>query len=272
MPELPEVEAIRRALADGAMGREPVVQRRIARVEVPSERVVRELDREVFAAALTGRVIERVGRRAKTLRFALDDGTELLVHLRMTGDLLTQGASPRDRVRLCFLDGGVLRLEDPRHLAEVWLVDDAAQRFADLGPEPFDAALTAARLHERLGRGTRSVKAALLDQTVVAGVGNIWADEALLAARLHPATPVRALTEEDAARLLEAIREALHGATEELVAHGIEWVYRGRRDVEPPGQIHAREGQPCPVCGARIVKTKVAGRGTYLCPRCQRAA
>jgi formamidopyrimidine-DNA glycosylase len=271
MPELPEVEVLARALRAGGLGREAVLDRPIARVEVPSDHVVKEPARRALQRRLRGRHVFGVARRGKTLQLLLDDGRELLIHLRMTGDVLTGGRSKQDRLRLRFVDGGVLRLEDPRHLAEVRLVDDGAAHFAALGPDALDYSLTGAKLLERLGASDRSVKAALLDQRTVAGVGNIWADEALFRAKLHPSTPTRALGAREGTALLRSLRSVLRGAIEDAWQRGVDWIYRGARDVEPPGVVHAREGQPCPRDRTPIVKTRVAGRGTYVCPSCQPA-
>jgi len=271
MPELPEVEGLCRALSEGGMGRERVVGRVIGAVEVPSHRVLRGVHKRTLSRALVGREVVAVERRGKYLRFRLDDGEELVLHLRMTGDLQTEGSSTHDRLRVRFTDGGALRFTDPRHFGGAWLSSAEPAPLEALGPEPFDETLTGAGLRARMGSSARSVKAALLDQRVLAGVGNIWADEALFSAKLHPATPTRALTTAEATRLLRALRRVLRGAIETILAEGIDWIYRGARDVEPPGRVHARAGEPCPRCATPLERTKVAGRGTDLCPACQPA-
>lgn len=271
MPELPEVEAVVRSLATGGRGGASILGRTVASAAVPSSRILQRgasrLDTDVVGA-----VLERVTRRGKYIVVHLSRAM-LVLHLRMTGDLLVvDSARPparHERLRLTLSGGQALVFDDPRHLGQAWIVDDAEELLHDIAPDPLDDALDATLLRERLGHGQRTVKAALLDQRTISGVGNIWADEALHRAKLHPTTPVSALSDDDAAQLLTSLRAALEEGVAELVEGGIQWVYRGARDVTPPGRVHGRGGQPCPACGAVLEKTRVAGRGTVSCPRCQ---
>lgn len=270
MPELPEVETVRRRLAEVLTGRT------VQGVSVLAARVaVGQAER---LQLVVGRRIEEVKRRGKYLLLALDAGT-LLVHLRMTGRLLLRsaGAPPTAHTRLVFLldDGSALHFEDVRQFGQVLYVPEGEvfpAGLVSLGPEPLDHGLTAAHLG-RLAKGrSLSLKAFLLDQRVVAGLGNIYADEALFEAGLHPARPVGALCPGEWRRLVRAIRQVLLAA---LAENGT--TLRDYRD--PDGQsggfavrlsVYGRQGEPCRRCGQPIVKIRIAGRGTHLCPSCQR--
>lgn len=277
MPELPEVEAVVRALRDGGRrgGEEPIVGRRVAQAQVLSPRVLVGLSPEDLAHAVEGARIADVQRRGKWILLSLDEpGLVLAVHLRMTGDLVLAAGDERYvRLRLLLDDGRALVLDDPRHLGEVRVLERPEEVTGDLGPDPFEPALDADALRERIGRGRRTLKAALLDQRVLAGVGNIWADEALFEARLPPTLTTAELDDESAARLLAAVRTVLTRAVAHLTRDGIGWLYRGRReDAEAPGVVYGRAGEPCVRCGTPIEQTRVAGRATYFCPRCQARA
>lgn len=275
MPELPEVEAIARALRDGGRGAPSVLDRVIEEVQFDDPGIIEGSAATVAARRLRGARIEAVRRRAKYLLIGTSAGT-LVAHLRMTGDLEVDDdvaeQLPYQRLRLALSGDLSLRFTDPRRLGKLWLTDDAASVMGDLGPEPFDPALTAPLLRERLAATTRTLKGALLDQRLLAGLGNIWADEALHRARLHPEQPADSLDEEEAGRLLDGIRGALEAGIEETTTE-LRWIHRAvpaaERDTEPPGRVHLREGAPCPTCGAAIERVRLAGRSTYFCPRCQ---
>jgi formamidopyrimidine-DNA glycosylase len=270
VPELPEVETIRRHLA-------PYVEGRTLRtLEVLDERWTMPLSGAEVAAAVEGRRVERLGRRGKYLIWELSRDVYLLQHLRMTGTLLLDpvGAPPYTRVWFR-LDGHDLAYIDPRRFGtgELALGDAALDAFfaARLGLEPFDAEFTAAHLHA-LARASRApVKAFLLDQKRVAGVGNIYADEALFRARIHPLRPANRLTRSQVAALRDAVVESL--------AAGIEAKGASIDDFRDPDGVagsfqdrflvHLREGQPCTRCGRTVRKLRAAGRGTYVCEKCQ---
>ncbi|NLT07505.1 MAG: bifunctional DNA-formamidopyrimidine glycosylase/DNA-(apurinic or apyrimidinic site) lyase [Solirubrobacterales bacterium] len=275
MPELPEVETIRGKLAPHLQGR------RIAAFEVPDARWCEPAAPGELADALAGRRIERVGRRGKYFDFELAGEVHLVMHLRMTGNLLyvppgDDAERPYVRVRIALDDGATVLFTDPRRFGTglVLLGDAARDAYFDarLGVEPLGPDFTPAALRE-LARGRRApVKAFLLSQERIAGVGNIYADEALFRARIHPLRPVGTLR---AAQI-----EALHGAVVESLQAGIDARGASIDDFRHPDGargsfqdrflVHRREGEPCPRCGATVVKLRAAGRGTYVCPRCQR--
>lgn len=287
MPELPEVESIRRTL-------EPVLAgRRVAAVDVRSPHcLAAPRDPGAFARALTGRRFARCERRGKYLLLWLDDGGALVVHLRMTGRLVYRppaaagaaaggaGAAAAGDDRHLHLvirleGGGELRFGDVRKFGRLWLAageGDLPEGIRRLGPDPLGDGFTLARLERALAGGRRSVKAVLLDQEVLAGVGNIYADEALFLAGIHPARPAGAVGAAEAARLLAAVRQVL----EEAVARGGTTFSDYRDGLGRPGgygstlRVYRREGQPCPRCGTPIAKVRLGGRAARFCPACQR--
>jgi formamidopyrimidine-DNA glycosylase len=270
MPELPEVETIRRHLAPHVEGRT------LRALEVLDERWTRPLSGAEVTAAVAGRRVERLGRRGKYLVWELEDEAYLLQHLRMTGTLLLDplGAPPHTRVWFR-LDGHDLAYTDPRRFGtgELALGGPALDAFfaARLGLEPFDAGFTAAHLHALARTSRAPVKAFLLDQKRIAGVGNIYADEALFRARIHPLRPANRLTRPQ----IEALRQ---GVIESLSA-GIAAKGASIDDFRDPDGVagtfqdrflvHLREGQPCTRCGRTVRKLRAAGRGTYVCEKCQ---
>ena len=271
MPELPEVETIRRRLA-------PVVEgRRITALDVSDARWCTPLAPDELAAAVEGRLVERLSRRGKYLVWQLEDDIALLVHLRMTGTLLYDAdpAEPYQRVAFTLDDGHDLRFCDPRRFGtgELAIGADALAAFfaARLGVEPLDGGLDGPTLRALAGGRRTAIKSFLLDQRRVAGVGNIYADEALYRAGIHPLRAAGRLTAAQYARLAETIREALNaglnagGATIDDFRHP-DGVYGG---FQHEFLVHRREGEPCDACGREIVKFVVGGRGTYACERCQ---
>ena len=278
MPELPEVETIRRQLA-------PLVEgRRLLEIEVLDARWCRPLEPAQLREALRGRRVQRLGRRGKYLLWSFAGDVHLAQHLRMTGAVLAnpspEPAHTRVRMRLGSLsgvrDGGVrLALTDPRRFGtgDLLLGGEALERFLDarLGPEPFAPEFTAAHLRALAGGRRAPVKALLLDQRSVAGVGNIYADEALFRAGIHPRRAAGALTTAQLARLRETVRAALEAGIEARGASidDFRHVDGVRGSFQDRFLVHRREGEPCPSCGTTIVKMVVAGRGTYVCERCQ---
>ncbi len=271
MPELPEVETIRRQLA-------PLVEgRRLARIEILDPRWSRPLAPEELTDALVGRRIERLGRRGKYLVWGLSDEVFLVQHLRMTGAVLCEPKPEPDhvRVRIELRPRRRLVIVDPRRFGtgELLLGEEALEEFfaARLGLEPMDERFTAEHLRA-LARGRSTpIKAFLLDQRRVAGVGNIYADEALFRAGVHPLRPAGRLSLSQYARLRETVIEALlegidaQGATIDDFRH----VDGVRGSFQDRFLVHRREGEPCPRCGRTIVKMVVGGRGTYVCESCQ---
>jgi formamidopyrimidine-DNA glycosylase len=272
VPELPEVETIRRRL-------EPLVAgRAIDRLEIRDPRWCAPLAPSELADAVEGRAVEALGRRGKWLVFELQDEISLIAHLRMTGNFLydPEPGTPYERVRIALSDGHELRFCDPRRFGtgELAIGLPALERFfsARVGIEPLGEELDGPTLRA-LARGSRApIKAFLLDQRRIAGVGNIYADEALFRARIHPLRPARSLTGAQCAELAEGVRDAL---TAGLAAGGATIDdFRHPDGVSGSFQheflVHRREGEDCPRCGAGIVKMAAAGRGTYVCERCQR--
>ncbi len=275
MPELPEVETVRRGLESALPGR------RIVAVVAPETEPRWQAWQAQWQAALSGRMIHAVRRRAKFLILDLGDDLALVVHLRMTGALtVNDGAEPParfHRVTLRLDNGAELRFGDMRRFGTAEVLDPAglAARLAHLGHEPLDDALDAAAVRAALGTSrVRVAKAALLDQSRIAGLGNIYADESLHRAGIHPQAPVGALTDEEIARLTMAIKEVIAGG----VAHnGTTFDAEGFRDAfgNPGGnlehlRVYHRHGQPCLTCGAdTIVQMRLAGRSTHWCPTCQ---
>ncbi len=271
MPELPEVETIARALRQGGRGARPIVGARVRAARVLWPRTVAMPDVAAFEAHWPGRVITGIARRGKFLRLEVDAAWQALVHLRMSGDLLVQPATaplPRHtRLYLDLDDGRRLIFDDPRKFGRWWLTTDPQTVLGHLGPEPLDPAFTPERLAQRL-RGRRArLKALLLDQTVLAGVGNIYADEALHRAGLHPLRRAHTLTHDEITALWHALRQVLQ---EGLALNGasIDWMYRGGA-FQNQFRVYGRSGQVCYTCGERIQRVRVAQRSTHFCPRCQ---
>ena len=271
MPELPEVETIVRALRQGGRGARGVRGAHVRAVRVLWPRTVAEPSAAAFERLWPGRTIVDVGRRGKFLRFYLDDGWHALVHLRMSGDLVVQpapAALPRHaRLYLDLDDGRRLVFNDPRKFGRWWLTRDPAAVLGHLGPEPLDPAFTPAVLAQRLRGRQARLKALLLDQRVLAGVGNIYADEALHRAGLHPLRRASTLTKAEIAALWRALRQVLQ---EGIANNGasIDWMYQGG-GFQNRFYVYGRAGEVCYTCGTRIQRVRVAQRSTHFCPRCQ---
>jgi len=271
MPELPEVETIASEL------RRSLVGGRVTRVHVLWSRTIAQPDAAVLADLLPGQVFTGVGRRGKYLLLGLDSGDTLIVHLRMTGRLeLLPGDSPAladTHIRAWFelADGRNLAFTDQRKFGRIWLVGDVAQVIGKLGPEPLDWRFTPDDLAERIRPRRVAMKALLLDQTAVAGLGNIYADEALFLAGIHPLRIGASLTDAEIGRLHDAIRQVLGEAIGERgttlrdyrPAYGAEGAYQNRL------RVYGQPDQPCPRCGAAIQRIRVAQRSTHFCPVCQ---
>lgn len=273
MPELPEVETIVRDLqAAGLEGR------RILRTQVLWPRSVADLTPRSFATRLRGLRVDAVQRRGKYIILLMSNGWSLLIHLRMSGRLMLDSQAlddPHARVLFHLSDGRVLRFHDPRKFGRVAWAEDVGSRLAHLGPEPLAASCTSASLFASMQKTSRSVKAVLLDQAVLAGVGNIYADEALFDAGIHPARPARDLTREESTRLLRSVKKVLRKGVKNLgtsLGHGRSNFQRpqGEEGRNREGLCaYGREGLPCIRCGSPIQKTVLAQRGTHFCPVCQ---
>ncbi len=268
MPELPEVETIARQLSPLVCGK------RIREVRVLWPRTVAKPSVEELLGRLPGQSILALQRRGKYLIFSLSRDTFLL-HLRMSGDLQWRapGDPPQKHDRLWLvLEAGdehqILAFHDPRKFGRVWLVQNSADVLSALGPEPFDESFTPLQLFERLRASRRRLKPLLLDQSFLAGLGNIYADEALHRASLHPLRSAASLSEAEAIRLWQAIRDVLNEGIRRNGA-SIDWVYRGG-EFQNHFQVYGREGQPCYRCGHPVQRLRVAQRSSYFCGVCQR--
>lgn len=288
MPELPEVETVCRQLDPELRGVA------IEALEVLDARWCRPVPPAELEAAVAGATIEGLGRRGKYLLLRLDGARTLVMHLRMTGNLvLVEGKDKLDpsqgrrlyesersvserhlRARFRLGDGRELWFTDPRRFGEGFLAEgDAAldERFAKLGVEPLSDEFTAEHLGEMATGRNAPLKSFLLDQSRLAGVGNIYADEALFRARLHPLSPAGSMKPEH----LQALRDAVVAALEAGIDGGGASIddYRDGRGEKGTMQdeflVHTREGEPCPECGTPIVRIVVSGRSTYYCPSCQ---
>lgn len=272
MPELPEVETIVRALQRGGRDGAPLTGKTIAGVQLLWERSLALPAPAEFLARLPGQTIQSITRRAKFILIHLDDCV-LLIHLRMSGDLIVQPASatmPTDLHTRCiidFTDAARLVFIDPRKFGRLWLTNDPQAVLGGLGPEPLSEGFTPQVLFQMLQRTHRQIKPLLMDQSFIAGLGNIYTDEALHTARLHPLAPASSLSERQARELWQAIRDVLNEGIHSAGA-SIDWVYRGGT-FQNRFRVYQRTGEPCPVCGTPIERTVVGQRGTHYCPRCQ---
>ena len=272
MPELPEVETVARQLRTGSAERGPsLIGQTVSRVTVRWARHVAVPSPGEFAHRLAGQTVLDISRRGKYLVFRLDRDY-LLIHLKMSGDLLVVGdKTPPDKHAHTVFHlkaGGQLRFSDTRKFGRVYLVSSPEEVVGGLGPEPLTPGFTASVLGERLAQRHRALKPLLLDQTFLAGLGNIYTDEALHAARLHPLRCSDSLRPGEVRALWRAIRRVLRSG---LRHHGasIDWVYRGG-EHQNHFRVYGRAGEPCFNCGTPVRRTVVGQRGTYFCPRCQR--
>jgi len=264
MPELPEVETISNNL------RPALMDRTILDINLRWKRTLATPSAAKFKRDIRGQEIREISRRAKFLVFQLSIDY-LIIHLRMSGDLLAiiGGYSPakHDRLILRLSDSTTLVFHDPRKFGRVWLVKDPDEVLGGLGPEPLGPDFTAQWLYKNLQQRKRQLKPLLLDQTFVAGIGNIYADEALHMARLHPQMRSNQISEEQAVDLRRAMQAVLEEGIRRNGA-SIDWVYRGG-DFQNYFRVYGRGGETCPVCGTIIERINVGQRGTHICPSCQ---
>jgi formamidopyrimidine-DNA glycosylase len=264
VPELPEVETERKRLASRLRGRQ------LVRVQIDDPRLTRPDDPAVVATTLAGDRVTEVERRGKYLLVRLESGRVLLVHLRMTGGFRYTPAS-HERAVLDLEDGTRIAYRDLRRFGTWQLLEaEEAEHHLGirLGPEPLERGFTKAFLGGRLADRSAPVKAAILDQRPGAGLGNIYSDEALWHAQIHPQRPAGTLSTEEIAALREGIRKALRIGIRHQGADLGDGTYAGGR-MQERFNVYGRDGEPCNRCGTPIEKIRVAGRGTWYCPSCQ---
>ena len=273
MPELPEVETVRARLAPAVVGR------RLERVEIRDARLTRPEDPLLVAAELVGERVAALERRGKYLVFWFESGRVLLVHLRMTGGfrLAAGNGLPDDpyvRAVVTLDDGSDVAYRDVRRFGTWQLLEPYdVEPFLDarLGEEPLGRRFTARALGARLAGRRAPIKAALLDQRTIAGMGNIYVDEALWRARIHPLRPARDLDPNDVKRLHRAVRRALEAglARQGATIRNYATPDGGSGAMQHEFKVYGRGGEPCLRCGTPIEKTRAGGRGTWYCPACQ---
>ena len=268
MPELPEVETIKNELLPSVVGQ------RFISVTIYDVRLVRQPSSEELCLELPGKVVKSLERRGKYLMFHLSSGEALIFHLRMTGALLLNSGQIDRYTRAAFRfdNGSQLIFVDRRRLGVLWLVEDAQDVVGKLGTEPLSAEFTAKSLAYQLRKRQAPIKAILLDQALIAGIGNMYADEALFVARIHPSRRANSLSSHETKTLYDAIVKVLRAAISNKGA-SID-TYR-----RPDGELGTaqsnfyvahRGGEPCPVCGASIQRLAIRNRGSYFCPNCQK--
>jgi len=274
MPELPEVETIRQDMMKKVKGK------KIESVEIKNEKNIRIISPEQFKKKLKGRVIEDIQRRGKFLIIGLDSDDLLIFHLKLTGRLLFFPGGEEEpkyvRIVFTFTDKSRLFFADIRGFADVFLISrsdvETIPAIKNMGPEPLSPDFNPGKLKQILGGKRGKIKPLLMDQSVIAGIGNIYSQEALYRAGIHPEREVSKLTEKE----IEAIHRSLVDVLKEAIK------YRGSSvdayldlngkegNYVPHLKIYGREGQICPRCGSSIKKKRVGGRGTYFCSRCQK--
>jgi formamidopyrimidine-DNA glycosylase len=266
MPELPEVETLRQELEKAVVGR------KIARVEVRQPKIIRAPSPEEFRKRLTGTTVEGILRKAKVLIIRLSNGSSLVVHLKMTGQLVYPGSGKDARVSFFFADGTVLDFNDQRLFAELRVMKDwkALPFIQSLGPEPFE--LNAEEFGAMLASKKTKIKPLLMNQAFISGIGNLYAAEALFKARINPSRSAQGLTDSEKNSLFQAIKEVLSNAIKEGGSSVDNYV---RLSGKPGGYaayhaVYGREGKPCVSCKAPVKRIALGGRGTYFCSHCQK--
>ena len=273
MPELPEVETIRRVV-------EPQIRGcAIENVLLQRPEIIAHPDAETLCKQLQGQVFSGMARRGKYLIFSLEGGARILLHLRMTGCLLVaQAECPAEKhthIVFCLNGGRQLRFSDVRRFGRLWLLQkgerDCYSGMEKLGLEPFDPGICAEYFLARWGQRKRAIKECLLEQNVVAGIGNIYSDEILFAAKIHPARPASALTQADWERLAAAIPAYLRYFIEKnRISPEEYWQTKGQDYRNTPFlRVYGRAGQACAICGASLQRIAIGGRSSVFCPVCQ---
>ncbi len=270
MPELPEVETFRRYLLQGGVGSPSILGKKIKDADLLWDRTLASPTPEEFKDRIQGQFVTGVGRRGKNLLVRLSRDT-LIIHLRMSGELVveekTAPLGKHYRLIVNFSDKYRLAFNNIRKFGRVWLTADPQSQIGDLGPEPLEDNFTPELLHQLLQSRNRQLKSFLLDQKIIAGLGNIYTDEALHRAKLHPATKSNLLDAYQAKQLWNNIREVLREGIQNQGA-SIDWMYTGG-DYQKYLSVYNLEGEPCKQCKTPIKRIKIAQRSTYFCPSCQ---
>ncbi len=273
MPEMPEVEQVRKTLAPHIQGK------KILAVEIRLPRLIKYPSAEDFAARLTGKIITEVGRKGKYLVLHTDAQQLLIVHLRMTGALIAQDSRQKEphyaKIKFTLSDGITMWFTDIRTFGTLYLIQNGDYRiegYETLGPEPLSSDFKAEYLLPLAAKSRKAIKSLILDQTVIAGLGNIYADECLALAKIKPMRPAASLSEEEVSTLCSAINT--------VIAQGIKnrgTTFRDYKDGEgKSGEnqkyllVYGRGGKPCKYCGQPLASAKVGGRGTTYCEFCQK--
>lgn len=266
MPELPEAETLKKELGKAVRGK------KIAEVCVQHPLVIRKPGVEKFKKGLEGATIKNILRKAKLLILELSNGKSLVIHLKMTGQLIYPGQGKKARVTFRFSDGTSLDFNDQRLFGELRLLEDwrALPFVQGLGPEPFD--LTPAQFMQMLAKKKTKIKPLLMDQAFISGIGNLYAAEALFRAKVHPEKPAQGLCDKEKEALFKEINGVLHEAIRYGGSSVDDYV---RLNGQAGGyiahhKVYGREGKPCAVCKAPIQRITTGGRGTYFCPKCQK--
>ncbi|MCP3030545.1 DNA-formamidopyrimidine glycosylase [Halobacillus sp. A1] len=274
MPELPEVETVRQTL------KQLIINKEIEEVSIFWNNIIKNpADPDVFKSLLQGQTILDIKRKGKFLVFEMED-LSMVSHLRMEGKFgVYDHTVPKPKhthVIFHFKDGSELRYNDVRKFGTMHLFEKgtewASKPLNQLGPDPFDPAFTEEYFYEKLKRTTRNIKAVLLDQAVVAGLGNIYVDEALYRARVHPERQADQLTLEEVKRVREASTSTIVAAVEQG-GTTIRSYLNGQGEMgmfQQQLQVYGKENTDCQSCGSPIIKLKVSGRGTHVCPICQK--
>ncbi len=266
MPELPEVETIKRELCSAVIGKT------VSRVVIYNAKVIRQPRPEQFARALIGATIKNIERKGKLLIFELSNAQALCIHLKMTGQLIYPGGSSNARVRFQFSDGTALDFNDRRLFAELRLVSDWKKLpfVQSLGPEPFD--ISFAQFKALLAGRKTKIKPLIMDQTILAGIGNLYAAEALFRSRMYPGRSACDIVEKDARTLFEEIKSTLREAIRSKGSSIDQYVQLdgSAGTYNEHHKVYGRDKKPCVVCKTPIARISLGGRGTYYCPKCQK--
>ena len=273
MPELPEVETVRRTLSN------LILNKRIRDVDIFYSKIIRNKTESDFKKLLTDRTIDEIDRYGKYLVFNMGD-LSLISHLRMEGKFFIKDADePKEKhehIIIYFTDGSTLRYHDTRKFGTMDIVPKTQvyvnSPITKLGPEPFSDKLTFLYLKEKLTKKTIAIKSALLDQTIMTGLGNIYVDEVLFLTKLHPSTPCNKVSNKKIREIISNSIKVLNkaidlgGTTIRSYTSSLGVTGRFQNELN----VHTKEGEPCPICETIIKKTKVNGRGTYYCENCQK--